>query len=1013
MRVSLLGPVVAHVGDAAVDLGGTKQRAVFAMLAMSAGQVVAMDRLIDDLWHEEPPARATVTLRAYVSRLRRSLDSARTLHGADVPEIRTQPPGWLLTLPAERVDLMVFREQVERARRLLSAANSRPTAQDLEAGNSLLVSALSLWQGDMLADLTSIEVAHTEAARAEDLRLAAQELLLETRLSQGEHQRVVDDARAFVARHPYRERAWAALVLALYRSGRQSDALTALAELRALLREELGIDPSPPLQELEQQVLRHDTALLPTASLPQPPTATRIEESVRRADTSLVVGRTDTVDLIEQLVDEAQAGRGRLLVLEAESGAGKSTMLDLLGNRVTESGGRVVRGGAGGAGAMPALWPWVTVVRSLEADGHLDQSTSRDSGTIATALALMGSARVAAAATTEVAFSRTALYRGVVELLDAARRNRPLVVIFDDLQWVDDETLNLLLLVVAELAPHGVLFAVAVRADDPNAPRVLDALVRTARTVLVRHQLSGLDDYAVSDLAHAVSGQALGPELVGALRAVTAGNPLFVTELVRLLSAERRLTLDAVTSTLPERAHDVLRLRIERLPGPSVGLLQVCAVARSPVEVDLLAAVVGHDPDQVLDDVEAAFISGLLIESSNGTGFAPSHDLVRQAVLIGMSSARRIRLHARLAAALQAHGPLGPAEVLEVSHHLVAAAPAVGPAAAIPYLLSASEDALSRYATITAARILEETLEAAQRIDDAALRAQTVQHVRGRLAMIHGYVGEEADLEGDRTDPPLPLDETSLPAWVGTVTMTAARGDLIWARDVARRALERTLPIAGEIVVQLTLGWTTFALGDIHGAGTAMEQVTTLCKSGPVDGPTGIYGSSLEVAQGYCAMIAHALGDDQLATTILDQARRRPGITGTGLVNLELEACLIDCARGDAIAALMRSRTLIAMAAELEYPAFDLLGRIMSAWATAMSGTTATPAPMVEALERYHGTGLLRFGSTFAALLAEVCLRAGDLDGATAAADRIRTLVEDTGEVVFGPRLSRLVARLE
>src|SRR5215210_3804743 len=174
MRVMLLGPVAAAAGGMELTLGGLKQRAVFALLALNAGRVVPLDRLVDELWSDEPPSRATLALQSYVSRLRRVLASAQE-GGAQVPTIETRAPGWLLTLAPEHVDAMRFTSLVGQARRLLATGDADDAAQ--AAGH--LQTGLDLWVGDALTDLESLPFAREEAARLNDLRLSAMELRLE------------------------------------------------------------------------------------------------------------------------------------------------------------------------------------------------------------------------------------------------------------------------------------------------------------------------------------------------------------------------------------------------------------------------------------------------------------------------------------------------------------------------------------------------------------------------------------------------------------------------------------------------------------------------------------------------------------------------------------------------------------------------------------------------------------------------------------------------------------------
>jgi DNA-binding SARP family transcriptional activator len=306
-----------------------KQRAVFALLAMSAGRVVSMDRLIDEIWHQMPPAQATVTLRAYISRLRRVLEAAPSSSGDAVPQILTQPPGWILTLPRDDVDVFEFETLLEGARDLIDPEDGVATADSLQQAGARLLLALDLCRGEMLADLHGLDVAASDIARMHELRLFAVELLLQTRLQLGQDERVVQEATSFVHEYPFRERAWELLVLALYRLDRQSDATGALARLRGLLLDELGLDLSPTLQDLETRILRQDPSLRTIASHhamartapPRPPEPTRLTRSADggpndSSPATSPVGRTATTALLRRAVEGALAGRGSVVVLE-------------------------------------------------------------------------------------------------------------------------------------------------------------------------------------------------------------------------------------------------------------------------------------------------------------------------------------------------------------------------------------------------------------------------------------------------------------------------------------------------------------------------------------------------------------------------------------------------------------------------------------------------------------------------------------------------------------------------
>jgi WD40 repeat protein/DNA-binding SARP family transcriptional activator/tRNA A-37 threonylcarbamoyl transferase component Bud32 len=246
MKFRVLGPLEAWEGDRRLPLGGPKQRLVLAHLLLRANRVVPADRLIDQVWGEEPPDAARSALQAYVSRLRRSLGAGR---------LQGRPPGYVLWAEPDEVDVLQFEGLVGQARRRAAA--------EPRAALRLLDDALALWRGPALADLAQEPSLEPELARLEELRLAASEERIEALLVLGRHGEVVAELEQLTKEQPLRERLWGQRLLALYRSGRQAEALEAYQDARQILAQELGIDPSPALQRLHQQVLRQDAALEP------------------------------------------------------------------------------------------------------------------------------------------------------------------------------------------------------------------------------------------------------------------------------------------------------------------------------------------------------------------------------------------------------------------------------------------------------------------------------------------------------------------------------------------------------------------------------------------------------------------------------------------------------------------------------------------------------------------------------------------------------------------------------
>jgi YVTN family beta-propeller protein len=269
MDYRILGPLEVCDGDRRLELGGEKQRALLALLLLHSGEVVQVDRLIDDLWGERPPPGAPKALQAHVSRLRKALDCRpgaspetdgyrATTSSADV--LVTRGHGYMLRVAPGELDLERFRSVVEEGRQALAAGDPAQAAERLRAG-------LALWRGPPLADFTYETFAQAPIADLEELRLGAVEARIEADLALGRHDQLVGELAALVRQNPLRERLRMQLMLALYRCGREAEALDAYQEYRRGLGEELGLDPSPRLQELETAILHRDPWLeLPRAS---------------------------------------------------------------------------------------------------------------------------------------------------------------------------------------------------------------------------------------------------------------------------------------------------------------------------------------------------------------------------------------------------------------------------------------------------------------------------------------------------------------------------------------------------------------------------------------------------------------------------------------------------------------------------------------------------------------------------------------------------------------------------
>jgi DNA-binding SARP family transcriptional activator len=243
----ILGPLEVREGEREVALGRGKQRALLALLLLHRDQVLSTDRIVDELWGERPPPTAAKIVQNHVLQLRRALENGDSAGAA----LLTRGRGYLLHVEPGNLDLDAFLQLVEAGEGALASGQAAEAAETLSE-------ALALWRGPPLADFAYEQFAQTAIGRLEELRLAALERRIEADLALGRHREVVGELKELVSAHPLREGFGAQLMLALYRSGRQAEALEVYRDARRALVEELGIDPSPALQELEQAILRQE-----------------------------------------------------------------------------------------------------------------------------------------------------------------------------------------------------------------------------------------------------------------------------------------------------------------------------------------------------------------------------------------------------------------------------------------------------------------------------------------------------------------------------------------------------------------------------------------------------------------------------------------------------------------------------------------------------------------------------------------------------------------------------------
>ena len=690
----VLGPIEAVDDGRPVALGGSKQRALLALLLIHPNETVSSDRLVDELWGERPPGTPSKTLQVSVSRLRKAL-------GDDL--IVTRDYGYELRVDPDSLDSRRFERLVAEG---TAAGTPREAAEKLEE-------ALSLWRGRPLADLAYEPFAQSEVARLEDLRLAALEQLIEAKLALGRHAEVVGQLENLIREHPYRERLRAQLMLALYRSDRQADALQTYQDARTTLVEELGIEPGERLRDLERAVLAQDPALALDAS----PVA---DATAERPSRGAFVGRDDELAELRGALDSALAGSGRLVLVSGEPGIGKSRLTDELIDQARARGARVLVGRCWEAGGAPAYWPWVQSLRAyldeVEPEA-LREQLGPDAGELAQLLPDLGGLLpdLPEPPAMDSEGARFRLFDAVSTFLRNATADQPIVLVLDDLHAADEPSLLMLRFVARTIADSRLLIVGAYRDVDPTIRAPLDStlaeLVREPQTAQIG--LAGLSESHLAEYIEASTGVEPPSGVVRTIHGETEGNPLFMTEVVRLLNAEGRIGEADARPAIPAGVRAVIGERVGRLPEKCRQVLVAASVMGREFELDALARLGERSHEELLDLLDEPMAERIVGEVPGSPGrLRFGHALIRDTLYDELTPARRLRLHRDVGEALEAtYGRDPEPHLAELAEHFAAAAPVGTVDKAADYARRAGDRAASQLGYEEAIRLYEVALD--------------------------------------------------------------------------------------------------------------------------------------------------------------------------------------------------------------------------------------------------------------------------------------------------------------
>lgn len=706
LDVLLLGPTEVREAGHAVRLTGPRQRVILARLAVAEGRSVSQDALVQDLWDENPPADPTHALQAQISRLRKSL-----------------PVDVELVAGGYRWDPEVVETDVARFARWCGTGREQLASGDPLAASRTFRTALELWRGPAFADVPETATLRPHAVQLDEMWQRALGDRIDADLRTGAGSDVVSELRGLVEQYPLRERHWGQLMQALYQDGRTTEAIDAFRHVRHVFAEELGTDPGEALDRLHQEMLRGFASGGPLAPAPDDRPVSDIGGAPLPAELALhahspLVGRERELAVLERRWSES-SGALRMVTITGDPGIGKTRLAAEFATRCGRDDARV-RFGRNDQSAAGTCQPFAEILRAdlagVAADslvGELGPYPS-DLVRLVPELADLLPASVAPALQSDPGTEQQRLFDAFAGWLATASVDRPVLLVIDDLQWADRQTLLLLRHLSRSARPVRALVLATYRDRDHVADQtnkdLLAALLRQseARTHL---PLSGLDDGAVlrllaDELQITAPGADVPAGLDERVASAAGGNPLFVVELARQLGdvvPDGGLTVPA----LPAGVQDVVDRRLADLPDAVRTMLQHAAIIGREFDPRVLQQTTALD-DAELDGLLAAATYARLTEPVAGPRlrYAFSHDVVRTALYDATPPLRRSALHRTVAEAIeQVHADDLPGHSHELGHHYSAAA-AVGSAdsarSAVHYLVLAGDEALAHGAPPTA-----------------------------------------------------------------------------------------------------------------------------------------------------------------------------------------------------------------------------------------------------------------------------------------------------------------------
>jgi DNA-binding SARP family transcriptional activator/tetratricopeptide (TPR) repeat protein len=1009
-RYRLLGPLEVTDEGVPIEIATAKQKALLTILLLRANRVVPTEVMIDELWAGDPPASAATTLHGYVSGLRKAL-------GRDV--IRTAAPGYVIDVAPGALD-------TERFEHLRAEGTAALAAEDWPAATTALRAALGLWSGAALSDVATEPFARADAVRLDQARLAATDGWARAELAQGHHATVAVDLERSVAEAPLREDLRARLVLALYRCGRQAEALRSLAVCRRLLVDEVGIDPGPELVALESAILAQDPGLAWSpddareTQEPRPASAPAVNRVARAG----LIGRDPQLTELLDDLSAALNGDGRLALVAGEPGIGKTRLAEEIARIGAERGATVAWGRCYDGVGAPAHWPWDQAIRDLlqrvgasNAIGALGDRAAEVALVAPAVTAIIDAPPAQPAADLDAARFRA--YDATSGFIRSLAHQRPLVLVLEDLHWADAPSLELLTFLARDLNDVPVLIVATFRTIDPTVSAALtEALARVARGPSRRIALHGL---TVADVARFLGDET--DDIAADVHRRTQGNPFFVGEVARWMASDT-----GQRDGVPVAVGDVIRERVGRLPPAAAAALADASILGQQLDAELLGAIIGLEPLPLLDLLAPALAAGVLVGDGLRGRWRFSHGLISETLLAGLDLVRRTDLHLRAAAALRdRHGDIAGPHLAVRAQHLVDARPVASRDETVEALTRAADWAAGHLAPDEAARHFHTALDvlaAAPAGADRDIAELGVQEQLSRLLLTTtGYGAPGLDTACARMrELCARLDENHqllVPALWRLSTFHTVRTELDTAIELGRQLLDLGLTTGdpGRLMVgHMAMGTIGTHRSEFLAARDHLDTALALCRAG------------------HDAAFADLLPETPLIWTLVFSAWNHWAIGEPEEAEREvLEAVALGRSLGDGpsypktfalwfaglIATLRRQpRPVVERCdAGLECAiagGFSMFVPFMSinrGWAVGAEGDAdAGLAAIAQGSAGIGGAGVRMLRHVFPALAADVLIRAGRAEDAIVHVERGLAAAEETGERWFEAELHRLHA---